>query len=245
MSEWKVLADSVIGTSHKTRNVPCQDAFRCWSCDGSLTISVCDGAGSATHSEVGATLVCDMLVRWREFVESNQITTREGILKIFGEAHNAVKRKAEELGVRPRELASTVLFAHMEPSQAIFAQLGDGAIVIGEQDAYRTVFWPEPTEYANMTDFITESGYESRIHVQHSQQTISEVAVLTDGLQRLALDFANRTPHKRFFQPFFQRMNSVTIVDELHEPFRGFLDSESVNAKTDDDKTLILAVRMP
>jgi hypothetical protein len=234
-----------MGTSHKTRNVLCQDAFRCWALDESLTIAVADGAGSATHSAQGATLVCDLLMHWQEFVEPSQITTQECVWRIFREAHIAVNRKADELGVRPRELACTVLFAHLKPTQAIFAQLGDGAIVIGDQDTYRTVFWPEPAEYANATDFITESDYESRIHVQTVDQRVSEVAVMTDGLQRLALDFANRSAHVRFFQPFFQRLKSATNVDELNEPYRAFLDSESVNSKTDDDKTLILAVRQP
>ena len=69
--------------------------------------------------------------------------------------------------------------------------------------------------------------------------------MFTDGLQRLALDFAGHTPHHGFFGPLFEQLRAVNDSESLVEPFRCFLDSDRVNQRTDDDKTLVLAVRKP
>ena len=126
---------------------------------------------------------------------------------------------------------------------ATFAQLGDGAIVVGGSDEFRTVFWPEPSEYANATDFLTEDRFREAIQFATMSESICELAVLTDGLQRLALDFTTRQPHRAFFQPFFERLRVETEPTTLVEPFREFLDSARVNDRTDDDKTLVIAIR--
>ena len=68
---WTVLGDSVIGTSHRTRSTPCQDAFRIATFGPSaewLVVAVADGAGSASRSEVGATMACDEFARRVEAV---------------------------------------------------------------------------------------------------------------------------------------------------------------------------------
>jgi hypothetical protein len=68
---------------------------------------------------------------------------------------------------------------------------------------------------------------------------------LTDGLQRLALDFTARTPHLPFFQPLFAALRAAPDVESLAGPFREFLDSQRINERTDDDKTLVLAISRP
>ena len=243
---WSILGDSAIGTSHRTRNTPCQDAFR-FCTFGPLAewllIAVADGAGSASHSEIGATLVCDEFVQMVETISLDVLFTRDGMLELFTAIRNRVVAEAARHAVRPRELACTVLLALVGPDSAAFAQLGDGAIVLGNGTDYRTVFWPEPTEYANATDFLTDDRFADAFHFTTTTETINELAVFTDGLQRLALDFTERTPHPAFFRPFFRRLQSEPDAEALFEPFRLFLDSTSVNAKTDDDKTLVLAVR--
>jgi hypothetical protein len=170
---------------------------------------------------------------------------RDRVIELFRLVREALFVEAESRQVRPRELACTALLAVVGPSDAAFAQLGDGAIVLGGEPEYRTVFWPEPSEYANSTDFLTDERFADAIHFTTVSTPVSELAILTDGLQRLALDFATRKPHPGFFRPLFGRLRSVDNTEELYEPFRGFLDSPQVNARTDDDKTLILATRRP
>jgi hypothetical protein len=72
----------------------------------------------------------------------------------------------------------------------------------------------------------------------------SDVALLTDGMERLALRFDSLTPHPPFFRPLFEALRATTNVDALTEDLRQFLQSDSVQNKTDDDKTLVLASRI-
>lgn len=243
---WTVLGDSTIGTSHRMRNAPCQDAFRFRRFGPSgewLVVAVADGAGSASHADVGATIACDQLTHRVEALDPNVLLSRDGVIELFASVRSALVAGAETRGIRPRELACTALLAVAGPESAVFAQLGDGAIVVGADPNYRTVFWPEPAEYANATDFLTDDQFVRTIQVELVPERITELAVLTDGLQRLALDFAARAPHPEFFRPLFRHLRTASDPEPLLEPFRQFLDSSRVNDRTDDDKTLVLAIR--
>ena len=64
--------------------------------------------------------------------------------------------------------------------------------------------------------------------------------MLTDGIQLLAVRYADNTAHEPFFEPLFEfAENPNSSNAELEE----FLRSERVCERTDDDKTLVLAVR--
>jgi len=59
-----VAAASVIGPGHLVHNKPCQDAFSVeWLDDDRGLIVVADGAGSYTHSQMGANFVAAHLGR--------------------------------------------------------------------------------------------------------------------------------------------------------------------------------------
>ena len=241
---WSVLGASVAGTGHRSRALPCQDACR-WchfGPDGDwLAVAVADGAGSASHADAGATLTCDELIRRVALAPPDTLLTPDGMTDLFRGVREALLAEAERLGVPGREVACTALLAVLGPSAAAFAQAGDGAIVVGD----RVVFWPEPAEYANATDFLADADWVAKLRFESVAGAIEEVAVLTDGLQRLALDFASETPHTAFFRPLFDALRSGTDAESLIDPLRTFLDSPRVNARTDDDKTLVIAARRP
>jgi hypothetical protein len=245
---WITLGESVTGTSHGTGNIACQDAFR-FRAFGSagewLVIAAADGAGSASHAEAGSKLACDEFVHRVGTVEPDGLFTREGMTALFTEVRTALLVEAESLKVRPRELACTALLAVIGPASAVFGQIGDGVIVRGHAQDYQVVFWPEPAEYANATDFLTDDSFGDLIRFEIVYEPIEEVAALTDGLQRLALNFSARTAHLAFFQPLFNTLRTATNPEFLVEPFRSFLDSREVNGRTDDDKTLVRAIRQP
>ena len=60
----------------------------------------------------------------------------------------------------------------------------------------------------------------------------------------LCLNFVDKTVHAPFFVPLFESLRNVTDPKDLNEPMRLFLESAEVVARTDDDKTLILATRL-
>ncbi len=245
---WNILGESVAGTSHLFRNIPCQDSHQhrvFGESEGWLCIAVADGAGSSLHSDIGAKLACEEVVRLAVSHDPNILLQRDGMVELFAEVRMALLSQAEALSLPPRELACTLLVALLGPDSAAFAQIGDGAVVVGDAGNYRVAFWPEPQEYANCTDFLTDEKFRNTIHFETRSEAISELAAFTDGLQRLALDFETKEAFPGFFAPLFRPMRNNQSTDSLVEPFRNFLNSERVNERTDDDKTLVIACRQP
>ena len=151
---WTVLGESVAGTSHRARQIPCQDAFRFRTFghnDEWLAVAVADGAGSASHSDRGAILACDEFVRRVEDVQRNNDLTADRLIALFTDVRSALLAESERLSVWPRELACTALLAIVGPESAVFGQVGDGAIVFGGGQRQTVVFWPEPAMYVNAT----------------------------------------------------------------------------------------------
>jgi hypothetical protein len=129
----------------------------------------------------------------------------------------------------------------------VFFQIGDGAIVYQAEDGrYVPALWPQSGEYANCTWFLTDRDASTRVQAARARG-VHEVALFTDGLQGLALHFVSRAAHGPFFAPMFARLRGMrpTRPRGLAGELRAFLDSPAVNQRTDDDKTLVLATRLP
>ena len=58
---WRVFAASSIGKSHTDGGLPCQDAYGSAFDNARLVAIVCDGAGSASKSDIGAKACADSI----------------------------------------------------------------------------------------------------------------------------------------------------------------------------------------
>jgi hypothetical protein len=261
MADWKYISASTVGSSHSRIGAPCQDNSDCRvfaACNGSqiLVAVVSDGAGSASHSEEGSALACSLFLHEMESLfgmegegDVRQISREfmEGWLTSF---RREIGARAEHAGLTDRDFACTFLAAVVGEDCAAFMQIGDGVIIVPspeEPDEYCYVFWPQQGEYANQTYFATDAEAANRLQYDIVPRRIDEVAVLTDGLQNLALHYQTQTAHTPFFQPIFAWLRPAP--DDYTEKFTaslaGYLDSPKVNEGTDDDKTLVLATRRP
>ncbi|WP_172195797.1 PP2C family serine/threonine-protein phosphatase [Saccharibacillus qingshengii] len=251
---WKYANVSVRGTSHAKNDTPCQDYSLSRTFEGPggtqvLLAAASDGAGSASRSDEGSELACTLFADavGRHFDRGGQVEelTREFCESWLGRFQRAVRARAAKAGCRSREFACTFLAAVICEGAAVFIQIGDGAIVYAEkEDEYMWAFWPQQGEYENMTYFATQSSAKKFLqHSLHTERTYGEVAVFTDGLQRLALHYQTRSAYAPFFRPFFSVLRRLEEEDHTRysDSLRAFLDSDRVNDRTDDDKTLVLA----
>lgn len=249
---WKHIAACAAGTSHTVTNAPCQDsAFAtCYSAPDNaeyLVIFVADGAGSAVHGGDGADLTCEVGARffW-ELIQSGSTdvcspASAQGVLEAI---RAAIESKAHEELKSMRDYACTLVGCVVGPSKALAFQVGDGVLVFREDDSLVPVFWPETGEYANMTYFVTDESASEHFQID-VRPSPTEVSAMTDGLQRLALIFATKEVHPGFFDPMFQVLRGTPSVDcdTLSEQLFTYLNSDSINSRTDDDKTLVMATR--
>jgi hypothetical protein len=248
---WKLLCQSVLGTSHERSGQPCQDYCSAAGIPlpgAPAMILVCaDGAGSAEHSDLGARLACETLVnaisQWLHANGALSLVLETQAAQWVQPVHDRLVAEADKLGVPPRQLACTLLFAVLHSGGAVFGQIGDGAIVARKGDTYEHLLWPRAGEYANTTFFITDPKFAANLHCVWCNTPPEEVALFTDGLQSLALDFHKHQAHGPFFAPMFQALAAADEPGTLLGPLVDFLRSPAVTERTDDDKTLILATQ--
>jgi serine/threonine protein phosphatase PrpC len=254
-SPWRVAMASSIGQSHVAAAQPCQDAhFHLDMTDADsqpvMVLAAADGAGSAALAEVGASLACETFGRLveayvgkggRVAVIERQLVERWVMGIVYRlEAH------AKQSGAPLPDYACTLLVAVIGDSSAAFAQIGDGAMVIANGAGWRHVFWPQKGEFANTTNFVTSERAVPAMEFVRLDEAVQEVALFTDGIENLVLQKAARAAHAPFFDSMFPpvRQSQASGFDpELSRALDKYLSSPTINDRTDDDKTLILASR--
>jgi hypothetical protein len=160
-------------------------------------------------------------------------------------AREAVLTEAQQYGSEPRDLASTLLVVVVGPSGGGALQIGDGVIVVSDgANGWCWVFWPQRGEYANTTHFLTDEDAAERLQIEPFVGKVTEVALMTDGLESLALHYASKSVHEPFFHGMFQPLldtDGAEEINRLSASLERFLSSERVGSRTDDDVSLILA----
>ena len=243
---WEIVGSSVVGTSHTRRHLPCQDAhaFALLE-DGTLLLAVGDGAGSASRSEEGSRLAVRSSLEFleRQMADAVPIEDWEWEDLLRHTLDHARGVLVEYAGEGPlRELATTLLIVVMTKETMATLQVGDGAIVCRELSGdYRVLTPVTDAEYVNVTNFITgESFQHDALCTVQPAGEIDALAVFSDGLQFVAISYPQNVAHAGFFDPLFSF--TATAGGDASD-LEALLSSARINERTDDDKTLVLAVR--
>ncbi len=250
---WRATVHSAMGTRHAQRDIPCQDHGDYIICGSSIVGAVADGAGSAQHSDIGAKLtiktVLSSLERWLDRQSSiTQQVIETQVQSVFEDALDAavlaLDQEAQAGGYALRELGCTLLAFIATPDWVAAMQIGDGFIVVkaSEPESYQLLFQPEKGEYINETVFVTsEQALEAmQVTVQSGERPL--VCAATDGLEKVAIRFQDWQPHPPFFAPFMSCLQTMADPAERQDYLETFLNSDRLNAKTDDDKTLLMCL---
>jgi len=249
---WKITHASVTGKAHTDRGETGQDYHKAGTIqfsDSEFFIGIAaDGAGSTTDGGRGAEIACETLYAQitglvRDVGDLSCISDKD-VRSWITSSRDAIAAEAVQHGKKLRDYACTILGAIAGNDRAIFFQIGDGAIVAGSDTEYKTIFWPEQGDYANSTFFITDEQFLDHLHVFH-EKSPDEIALFTDGLQNLVLSFSQKRAHAGFFRPLFEALKKdpENGFPGFSAQLENFLRRDDISARSDDDKTLVLAVR--
>lgn len=252
---WRVVAASVIGVSHGKVGLPCQDSHAWRVLPGGILIAaVADGAGSAPLAEVGSKCAADAAIevanenadRILAAGNSGSEDNCAAELKLcLNAALSAVETEAEKRGAAVRDLATTLILVFAAPNWTAAIQVGDGAVVLRETDgSLLSLTTPPDAEYANETTFLTTPAATKTAQHGFHAGVGAQLALFSDGLQRLALLLPAGTPHSPFFAPLFRFAADSTDTVAADEQLTAFLTSPRITERADDDLTLLLATRI-
>lgn len=217
-----------------------------------LAIVVSDGAGSAAEAETGAKLVCMAFLReLRQFVRSGSdliALTDETVFEWLDQIRERINAVATRKGHKPRDYAATLVAVLADHQETVVVHVGDGAAVVRMEGVadWLVPSWPFHGEYASMTTFVTDDP-QPQCKIARLGGRAERIAVFSDGLERLVLDHSSKVAHG----PFFDRMTSPLVASvatgedrSLSYALRSYLDGDAVCERTDDDKSLVLGLRL-
>ncbi len=251
---WRLAGASVAGAAHVRAGTACQDAHRIEVIavgDGRTIIALiaADGAGSAKEGGTGAALAAsslrDQAVAWFRSGGTVRDMKHPLVQEWLDGVREVISVEAGASHSEMRDFAATLLFAFMDGERAAFGQIGDGAMVVcdGAGD-WEVMFWPQRGDYANQTFFVTDPTAKKQLRFAHAVHSIREIAVFTDGMERLLLDFESQRAHTPVFEKMLAPLRNSAEVGfnpELSGSLGQYLGSQGVASRTDDDVTLLIA----
>lgn len=266
MLSWHVLGASVSGTSHRRTGRGCDDAhaYRAYGNDLVL-LAAADGAGSAAWSALGASIAVQVALdtaerillsqaepvqnnEWNAILEFIVTTVHDALATHITNSIPALPvdvfaNSATQIALPSslHDLATTLLVAIVTTNWLAVVQVGDGAIVKQRADGIVISLTPRSEQqHLDATNFVTDSAYlQYCTYVIQSRADTVGIALLTDGLQMIAMHFPENIPHQPFFAPLFK---FAAKAEANERELQHFLESERICNRTDDDKTLLLAV---
>ncbi|MFK7795834.1 MAG: PP2C family serine/threonine-protein phosphatase [Aureispira sp.] len=232
-ASWVVAYASIIGNGHIANNLPCQDSCTNKQLNKTWGIAVvADGAGSASHSELGSSFVArntahcfeEVLTRngWdhAEALPSEEEWRTEA-LNALQIVRQRLKQYADNQELSYNALACTVLVVLYAPFGILTTHIGDGrAAYSTAPDDWKALIEPFRGNEVNETVFITsniwtQEGVQKYVGSGVIKAPIRAFALLSDGCEKSSFEVniwdeehqkyhdPNR-PYTRFFEPNVQ-----------------------------------------
>jgi hypothetical protein len=263
---WRVIAAKATGTSHALLGKECEDHFASEQLASDVhVLAVADGAGSAAQAGLGARTAVRAAISaakremqtggfsrnedaWIDVLSKALASARSAIDALPSQSLSESTDDAElpplSRGTPLSDFATTLILAIVTHERLAILQVGDGMIVIeSSRGEYSCPLLPDADgQYLNDTHFITDPNYAKFARTAAIPAAkVQGIALLTDGLYLLATDTQRHEPFVPFFKPLFTFASGPSAGQTELE---AFLSSKRVCERTDDDKTLMLAVRV-
>ena len=248
---WAWAAATCRGTSHIRDKTECQDTVRCISVGPAgkdLVAVVSDGAGSAPFGKQGSAITCRSISQSARshLIGASRSPTNEEIWCWLDETRDKISVAAQMRGSSRREFAATLVALIALEHETIILHVGDGAAVCNLGAGWAAPSWPANGEYAATTFFVTDDP-TADLRITRLPSPAEKIALFSDGIERLVLRFSDQTVSGPFFDKVcatVQASGRTGANSALNAGLRRHLAAPAINERTDDDKSLVVAVRL-
>ena len=255
---WKATYYYAKGTWHEKHNIPCQDYAHYYPSDKVILGAVADGAGSAKYADIGAQLAVDNILEYLKQSQEKFSKKSEFNNSSFNEKEAkqlfydgiqqtvipALQKKAQEKQCSINEFACTLIAFIATPNCITAMQIGDGFLVLSlnNKKDYQLLLKPDKGEFVNETKFVTSKNVLSTLNFKFLSGTPKFICASTDGLEKVAIRLSDLTPHAPFFDPLKTYLEQTKNPESNKQYLEQFLNSDRLNSRTNDDKTLLLCL---
>lgn len=266
---WQGYCASSIGKAHIDSGLPNQDRANIWQ-DARVTVAVvCDGAGSATHSEQGADYFCQAVgqalfaigqdLTDHHTTQARQMVNQTVLARLSQSRDQLVQQMTA--GQSLRDFHTTLSAVLVVEDAALLVQIGDSPLMTSSfvmDDTTQTaqvdyfgnlqVFADDDGEYVNETQFITQADWQSQLMLRWLDiSAVDLLALMSDGCADLV--FTGASTQTQVYRPFFGNVvfnlcASISCAD-AEAMLCDVLASPATYRLTGDDKSLIVLLKQP
>jgi hypothetical protein len=241
----KIYGASVVGTSHVLSDKPCHDnhAYKILPNNSGYIACISDGMGSASAAEIGSLVASSYIVDYLTSSLSSDLSDDDIISIIkdgFIKTNERLNQEAETLNLTVKDLNATLLVFLTLNDRQFYGQVGDCAAIGKKDDVYSVIVKQQRGEYANATYSVCDlTSIENGIY-EKCDAFYPEVVLVSDGIESISVSAKDQSVSRLFYDPFFKVFSHENYdQSEIQKSLIRFLESERINKKTDDDKTLL------
>jgi Protein phosphatase 2C len=227
-----------VGESHERTSCVSEDYVRVGQVNAdTLFVALADGAGFAPRGGDGAFFATAAALKAAmELLKDDRPS--ELLLKLIAAAaRSALEALSVESNCSIDDFACTLLLAALTSHFVIAVQIGDGAIVIGDENI-RLLTTPMHGIVSNATFFLTDSDWMSQLQFAVEHERVNAVAMFSDGIEAQCI--SRNKPHLPFFEPLFRMLRTESLV-VVGSRLRELFESSEIRRLSGDDITFVLA----
>ncbi len=237
----QILASSVTGSYHRSKNLPCQDYFKHKQCGEKIVAVISDGAGSAKFGKIGAKIVCDTLCDI--LISTSAKDIKQKIISAIEVARNKLilhrfNKSKHENGII--DFAATLVGVYYHKNKGIFFHIGDGAAIAFINSSNTVISQPENGIFACETYFYTMDDWKDSLRFTTFEKADS-LMLMTDGVT----NFAFKNDYEEIETGFVNPINIFLHNEKNKNKALRALNNTLANPKAlkinPDDKTFLWA----
>ena len=160
----------IVGRSHVLEKLPCQDDFCHKVKFDSGCIALADGAGSRRYSHLGAKIVTEKFVDicLSGFDKIDALIGRDpekAARYLVDRVRKILTPVSDMKKIPTADMACTLIFFACKEGRYIAGHIGDGVLLLKNDDEISVLSVPQNGEYANSTYFVTDLNAVSKFRV--------------------------------------------------------------------------------
>ena len=236
--DFEFITLGTVGESHERTSGVSEDHVRVGQVSAdTLFVALADGAGSKRRGGDGAFFATAAALKAAtELLRDDR--PNELLLKLIAAAaRSALEEMSVEASCSIDDFACTLLLVALTSSFVVAVQIGDGAVVIGDE-TIRLLTTPMHGAVSNATFFLTDSDWMDQLQFAVEHQRVDAVAMFSDGIEAQCI--SRNKPHLPFFEPLFRMLRSESLV-AVGSRLRELFESSEIRRLSDDDITFVLA----